>query len=82
MKKYFYIGAILTVLLIACLLGYGIHLNRSGENRIAERVRGLRLPLVGVEAEMRDISPCIVMDLLTYSPRLKPGDSRIRTALA
>lgn len=71
MKKYFYSGAILTIMLIACLLGYGIHLNRSGENRIAERVKGLRLPLVGVEAEMRDISPCIVMDLVNlYSDEM------------
>lgn len=71
MKNYFYIGIALTVTLIACLVGYGIHLNRSGENRIAERVQSLRLPLVGVKAETRDISPHIVMDLVNlYSDEM------------
>lgn len=71
MKKYFYIGAILTFMLTACLVGYGIHLNQSGEHRISERVRSLRLPLTGTETKMRDISPCVVMDLVNlYSDEM------------
>lgn len=71
MKKFFYLGTILTAILVICLFGYGIHLNKSGENRIADRVQNLKLPLVGVKAEIREISPCIEMDLINlYSDEM------------
>lgn len=38
MRSCFAIGAALISLLIAGLLGYGVHLSRRGEHRMAERI--------------------------------------------
>ena len=38
MKYYFYTGALLIVLIVAGLLGYGVYLNQRGENLIAQRM--------------------------------------------
>lgn len=71
MKRYFYAGIILIILLITGLLGYGVYLNQRGENQIAERMENNRLPLVGVAAKEREISPLYSIELVNlYSDEM------------
>ena len=64
MKAYFAAGVALIVFLIASLLGYGVYLNHRGENRIAERMADMRVPLSGVRAGVREISPKVELELI------------------
>lgn len=71
MKYYFYTGALLIVLIVAGLLGYGVYLNQRGENLIAQRMENNRLPLVGVIAKEREITPVFDFELVNlYSDEM------------
>lgn len=71
MKRYFYTGIVLIVLIIAGLLGYGVYLNQRGENRIAERMENNRLPLVGFVVKERELSPLYSVELVNlYSDEM------------
>lgn len=64
MKKNFYIGVGLIVLLILSLLAYGVYLNQRSESNIAKRMAENRLPLRGAKVQMRNIFPKFKLEIL------------------
>lgn len=71
MKKSFYTGMGLVVILIGALLGYGIYLNQRSENQIVERMNEGRLQLRGAVAAVRTIYPVAYPDvILFYSDKM------------
>lgn len=71
MKKTFYFGMAIIVILILCLLCYAVYLNRHSEDIIAERMSNMKLPLQCSEAKFRDIQPIVNMSLVNlYSEEM------------
>ncbi len=71
MKKTFYFGMVVIVILILCLLIYAVYLNRHSEDIIAERMNNMKLPLQCAEAKFRDIQPVVKMSLVNlYSEEM------------
>ena len=66
MKKGFYVGLGIIIVLILSLLGYGFYLNQRSENQITERMNERRLPLHGAKVTTRSIYPVFKMDLLNF----------------
>ncbi|MBR1859016.1 MAG: efflux RND transporter periplasmic adaptor subunit [Selenomonadaceae bacterium] len=66
-KKYFYIGMAIIVLLVMILLGYGTYLNERGENQITELMENRMIPLKGTKAEIRNIYPQIMLEIVNLS---------------
>jgi len=71
MRKTFYLGMTVIVVVILCLLGYGVYLNQRSENIITERMSDRRLPLKGAKAQVRNLHPLVKMDLINlYSNQI------------
>jgi len=71
MKKTFYFGMALIVILILCLLAYAVYLNRHSEDIISERMNNMKLQLQCSEVKVRNIQPTINMSLINlYSNEL------------
>ena len=64
MKRNFYIGMGLIVILILSLLIYGVYLNERSENQITQKMSEIKLPLRGVKVQWRDIFPVLKPDLI------------------
>lgn len=71
MKKTFYFGMALIVILILCLLSYAVYLNRHSEAIIAERMNNMKLPLQCTEAKVRNLQTVVKMSLINlYSDEI------------
>ena len=57
MKKYFYAGIAIVILIAMMLVGYGAYLNYSDENQIAKRMDERRLRVTGATATKKDFAP-------------------------
>ncbi len=66
MKRNFYLGMGLIVILIVGLLSYGIYLNAESENQITQRMSERRLPLHGAKVTTRNIYPVIEVDFINF----------------
>lgn len=64
MKKYFYIGLAVILLMSVGIIVYGTYLNTRGENIIASRMDNRKLPLKGQAAQMREIQPVLMLDTI------------------
>jgi len=62
MKKIFFLGMILILLMALSLVGYGAYLNKKGEHIIAERTENRKLPVIGATVELRSLKPSIELD--------------------
>lgn len=62
MKRIFYIGMVIILILALCLVGYGAYLNKVGEHVIAERTENRRLPVTGAKVERRELKPILELD--------------------
>lgn len=62
MKRNFYIGLAVILLLSVSVILYGTHLNSKGENIIATRLDNRSLTLKGQKAKVREIYPVLVLD--------------------
>ncbi len=67
MKKYFYIGIVVILMLSLALVGYGAWLNYSDEDQIARRMDSRLLQLEGARAEMRELQPALTLDAVRFS---------------
>lgn len=71
MKKYFYIGLILILLLSISIIIYGTYLNSRGENIIATRMDNRSISLKGQIATVREIQPLLTLDTVKlYSDKM------------
>lgn len=62
MKRNFYIGLAVILLLSISVILYGTYLNSRGENIIATRMDNRSLTLKGQKAKVREIYPVLVLD--------------------
>lgn len=62
MKRNFYIGLAVILLLSVSVILYGTYLNSRGENIIATRMDNRSLTLKGQKAKVREIYPVLVLD--------------------
>ena len=67
MKKYFYIGIVVILMMALALVGYGAWLNYSDEDQIARRMDSRVLQLEGARAEMRELQPSLTLDAVRFS---------------
>lgn len=67
MKKYFYIGIVVILMMALTLVGYGAWLNYSDEDQIARRMDSRVLQLEGARAEMRELQPSLTLDAVRFS---------------
>lgn len=71
MKKYFYIGLAIVLLLAISIIFYGAYLNSRGENIIANRMDNRHIALKGQVATTRNIQPILNMDTIKlYSDKM------------
>ena len=71
MKRPFFVGLGVILVLIIALVIYGTYLNQRGESQIAERMSDQTIPLRGAKVQMRPLKPRWVLDTLNlYSNRM------------
>ena len=66
MKKYYVVGLVLVLMCAVGLISYGMYLNRTGEQRISERMEQRAIPLQGERAKFREIHPTFVLDTINF----------------
>ena len=64
MKRYFYIGIIIILILAVALVAYGGYLNYTDSNQIANRMENRLLQLTGALVEERFLNPVVDIDAL------------------
>lgn len=71
MKKYFYIGLVIILLLSISVIFYGAYLNSRGENIITSRMDNRYVSLKGQTATTRNIQPILSLDTIKlYSDKM------------
>ena len=63
-KKYFYIGMAIILILSVMLVAYGGYLNYNDSNQIANRMEERALQLTGAKVESRFLNPAVEVDTL------------------
>ncbi|SDZ97605.1 efflux RND transporter periplasmic adaptor subunit [Selenomonas ruminantium] len=66
MKKYFYIGIVVILMISLAIVAYGAWLNYSDENQIASRMDNRTLQLKAAKAEVREMQPIITMETVRF----------------
>ena len=64
MKKPFYAGIAIIIILVGGLLIYGVYLNQHSEKIIDERLESMKLQLKGMEVKKRDLFPSVRLNLI------------------
>ena len=87
MKKSYFIGLSLILLMAISLISYGAYLNKTDENQIEMRMENRTIPLQGAKAEFRDLQPVFGLDTINLtSDEIADAvaliDGRIERALA
>ena len=67
MKKFYFVGMVVILLMAVSLIFYGIHLNQSGENQITKRMEARTIPLQGEKVTYRDLRPVFMLDTINLS---------------
>ena len=67
MKRYFYIGIAVIMVLALCMVGYGAWLNYSDENQISRRMDNRILQLSAAKVAYRDIHPSVELPAVRFS---------------
>lgn len=67
MRKYYAIGLALVLVCAVALITYGMYLNRTGENKITERMEQRAIPLQGEKVKFRSIHPTFVLDTINLT---------------
>ncbi|MBR6012643.1 MAG: efflux RND transporter periplasmic adaptor subunit [Selenomonadaceae bacterium] len=78
MKKYFYAGIVIILLVSIALVGYGAYLNYSDENQITRRMEERVLHLAGAKATVRNLRATLNMDTIKlYSEEMADATALI-----
>lgn len=67
MKRYFYLGIAIIILMALAIVGYGAWLNYSDENQIAKRMDSRALQLTGAKAAMRQLHPTLSLPAVRFA---------------
>jgi len=67
MKKYYFVGLVITLLMAVGLIAYGAYLNKTDENQIEMRMENRTIPLQGATAKFRNLQPIFVLDAINLT---------------
>lgn len=67
MKKFYFIGMVIILVMAVSLIGYGAYLNKTDENQIELRMEGRKIPLQGARAKFRNLQPIFVLDTINLT---------------
>ena len=67
MKKLYFVGMVIILLVAISLIGYGTYLNKTDENQIEMRMENRTIPLQGAKAEFRNLQPRMVLDTINLT---------------
>lgn len=67
MKKEFYLGIVIIIMLALGIVGYGAWLNYSDENQIARRMDNRALQVTGAKAMVRELHPTLELPAVRFT---------------
>ena len=67
MKKFYFIGMTIILIMAVSLIGYGAYLNKTDENQIELRMEERKIPLQGARAKFRNLQPIFVLDAINLN---------------
>ena len=67
MKKFYFIGMTIILIMAVSLIGYGAYLNKTDENQIELRMEERKIPLQGAKAKFRNLQPIFVLDAINLN---------------
>lgn len=78
MKKYFYAGIVIILLVSVALVGYGAYLNYSDENQITKRMEDRTLHLTGAKAKIQNMKQTLNLNTVRlYSEEMTDATALI-----
>lgn len=67
MKKFYFIGLVVILIMAVGLISYGAYLNKTDESQIEMRMETRTIPLQGAKATVRSLQPIFVLDTLNLT---------------
>lgn len=67
MKKFYFVGLVVILLMAFGLIAYGTYLNKTDENQIEMRMASRTIPLQGALAQYRNLQPIFVLDTINLT---------------
>ena len=67
MKKYFYLGIAIILIMALAIVGYGAWLNYSDEHQIANRMDNRKVQLSGATAAQRQLHPTLTLPAVRFT---------------
>ena len=67
MRKLYFVGLAVILMLAAGLIGYGTYLNKSDESQIAMRMENRTIPLQGEKVQFRNLQPVFVLNTINLT---------------
>ena len=67
MKKFYFVGLVIILMMAVGLIGYGAYLNKTDENQIEMRMESRTVPLQGEKAKFRNLQPIFVLETINLT---------------
>ena len=67
MKKLYFVGMAIILIIAVSFIGYGAYLNKTDENQIEMRMEERKIPLQGARAKFRNFQPIFVLDTINLT---------------
>lgn len=67
MKRLYFVGLAIILMMAVSLIGYGAYLNRTDESQIEMRMESRTIPLQGTKVKFRNFSPTFVLDAINLT---------------
>lgn len=67
MKRFYFVGLAVILMMAISLIGYGTYLNKTDENQIELRMENRKIPLQGAKAKFRNLQPIFVLDTINLT---------------
>lgn len=67
MKKLYFVGMVIILMMAVGLISYGAYLNKTDESQIAMRMESRTVPLQGAKVEYRNLQPIFVLDTINLT---------------
>lgn len=67
MKRFYFVGLVIILMMAVGLIGYGTYLNKTDENQIEMRMENRTIPLQGAKAQFRNLRPVFVLETINLT---------------
>ena len=67
MKKFYFVGLIIILLMAVGLIGYGTYLNKSDESQIEMRMESRTIPLQGAKVQYKNLQPVFELETVNLT---------------